>query len=92
MRYDSESVQAAIKADGDALQEAWENSELSNTNPECRDGFFAWEWCLRQLCKKMPEDPALMLRQVYMQKSRRLGTYGAIAECLNGDVPTFICT
>lgn len=90
--HTKDTVIEAIAQDK-SLEAAWSELELSRENPDVKEGWMAWEWCLRQLRAKMPDSPsehALALRSVYMQKARRLGTYSAIAECLNGETPTLI--
>lgn len=86
---ETEEIIAAIKADS-SLEEAWEKVK-DKFDEKIKEGWLAWEWCLRQLIAKgLDLDSALALRGMYMGKAGRLGTYGAINECLFGDQITLV--
>jgi hypothetical protein len=90
-----DEIKAAIVAEKASLQEAFrkhtEEAGIECTTMAYLEGFRAWEWCLRQLVARgLPENDALAVRSSAMHKQHRLGTYGAIQDCLFGDKVTLV--
>lgn len=89
-----EEVKAAIDADvslNDDFRTYAQSRGIEITTLTFKEGWKAWEWCLRQLkARGLSDEDAQAYRYAYMAKQARLGTYAAIAECLDNQTPTII--
>ena len=49
-----------------------------------REAWVAWTWLFHQLTDRgLTRRAALNIRDAYIERAQRLGTYGAIAACIN---------
>lgn len=88
-----ENIKQAIQNEKASLDEAFEKTSFNKDNTKLRECWSAWEWCLVQLkAKGLDELEVKMMLQLYQSKSKRLGTYGAIQECLFGEQITLLIT
>lgn len=79
-----DEMKLAITADK-ALDEAFDASTYAGQE-SVRDGWKAWEYLRRQLSSRgIPEDHVLAMQSMYMDKSRRMGTYAAVHAAVFGE-------